>query len=151
MTGKEKIRRLSGRYWSETSDNDPLVLNELEGLNLKRYYKPSNADWLERRTQRMLLRYLTGKGILFWKRQPFLPNKTGIRCMFLINNSERQSIELLRDAIEIAKIFWVDSPFFVHINPKLFPKNAEQIFKQLGWKFQGRSKENYPIYRQNDD
>lgn len=141
-----KLKFSSGQFWQETSDRDPLVLNELERLTLRRYYHPSDADRLTRRNQRMLMRYLTGQGIMFWRRKEFLPGKTGIKCVLFVNNSERSSVELLQDAMELARSFWLESPFFAEINPKLFPPDAKKIFEQCGWKYHGKSNDGYPIY-----
>lgn len=141
-----KIQSLSGRFWAQTSDHDSLVINELEKLNLRRYYKPLSSDYFKRRNQRMLLRYLNGQAILFWRRKSFLSGKNGIKCVLFVNNSEKPSIELLQDAIQLAKLFWIESPFFVHINPKLFPKDAEKAFIDCGWRYSGKSKEGFQIY-----
>lgn len=139
-------RFITGRLWSEAPDLDPLIQNELERLKLRRYYRPVTSDRLPRKNQRMLLRYLTGQSFMYWRRKSFIPGITGIQCVLFINNSEKSSLELLEDAVVLARSFWLESPLFVHINPRLFPDDAEKIFQKAGWKFQGKSKEGFPIY-----
>lgn len=144
MIIKQNTGRFSGRYWSQTSNDDPLILSKFERLQFKQYVRLSKRNWID--SQQMLLAYCLDKAVILWKRKPFQPGKSGVRCSIFVNNSEKLSSELLRDAVDVARLFWLESTFFVHLNPRFFPENAEKTFKECGWEYHGESREGYPIY-----
>ena len=48
--------------------------------------------------------------------------------------------------MKLARLCWIEYSFFAHIDPKLFPKDAEQLFIRCGWKRIGVTSGKAPIY-----
>lgn len=147
MAKHPNFRPIVGSYWCESLSDDELILNELKRLGLSAHLRQSKTDLTQYgKNKRLVLRHITGQAILVWEKQRLAPKKYGIRCLFFVNNSQTNSVELLKDAMKLARWCWIDYSFFAHIDPKLFPKNAEKVFLKCGWKQTGLTSKKLPIY-----
>jgi hypothetical protein len=147
MAKHPNFRPIVGSYWSETVSDDALILNELKRLGLSQHLRQSKEDLTQYgKNKRLVLRHITGQAILVWEKQRLPQKKYGIRCLFFVNNSQTDSVELLKDAMKLARCCWIEYSFFAHVDPKLFPKNAERVFRKCGWKRRGATSSEGPIY-----
>jgi hypothetical protein len=147
MAKHPNFRPMVGSYWSETVSDDSLILNELRRLGLSQHLKQSKTDLTQYGiNKRLVLRHITGQAILVWEKQRLPKKKYGIRCLFFVNNSQTKSAELLEEAMKLARWCWIEYSFFAHVDSKLFPKNAERIFRKCGWKRKGKTSNGVPIY-----
>jgi len=134
MAKHPNFRPFVGSLWIESPSDDELILNELERLKLSRYLRQSKTDLtIYGRNKRLVLRHVTGQAILVWEKQYYTTKKYGIRCVLFINNSQKDSKDLLKEAMKLARLCWIEYPFFVQVDPRLHLMNAEKIFVACGW------------------
>jgi hypothetical protein len=135
MAKHTNFKPIVGDFWTEALSDDPLILNELKRLGISHYLTQSKEDLtMYGKNKRLILRHITGQAILVWEKQRVEPKKYGIRCVLFVNNSQADSVDLLGEAMKLARLCWIEYSFLVNIDPKLFPKNAEKIFVNCGWK-----------------
>jgi len=134
MTIHPNFKPLVGALWVESLSDDELILNELKRLNIKHNFRRSKADHtMYGNNKRLVLRHLTSQAILIWEKQHVAARQFGIICRIFVNNSQAKSEDLLWEAMKLARMRWIEYKFYVRIDEKAHPKNAESIFVKCGW------------------
>ncbi|MBS1489674.1 MAG: hypothetical protein JSS93_04035 [Bacteroidetes bacterium] len=135
MAKHSNFKPLMGSYWTEVLSDDKLILNELKRLKIQHHLTRAKTDLtMYGKNKRLVLRHITGQAILVWEKQRVKTRVYGLRCVLFVNNSSVNSVELLGEAMKLARLCWIEYSFLVNIESRLFPKDAEKIFKQCGWK-----------------
>ncbi|MFN5170904.1 MAG: hypothetical protein ACK5DD_14890 [Cyclobacteriaceae bacterium] len=135
MAKNPRFRPIIGAHWTETTSDDELILNELKRLGISRYLRPSKKDLtMLGANKRLVLIHMTGQAIMVWEKQPFIMKNPGLRCVLFVNNSQIPSIVLLKEAMKMARLSWMESPFFVDLlSGDAFPKEIESVLRICGW------------------
>lgn len=124
-----------GQYWTETLSNDPLIINELKRLKLSKHLRKSTADLtMLGKNTRLVLRHLTGQAFSVWERKLIAPKQYVINCVLFVNNSQKDSKDLLQEAMEFARLRWIEYPFYADITPDVHPANFKALLLEAGWK-----------------
>jgi hypothetical protein len=147
MAKHPNFRPFIGSYWTESLSDDSLILNELETLKITHHLRRSKKDLtIYGNNKRMVLKHLKGKAILVWEKQRLIGKQLGIRCVLFVNNSQVPSEALLMDAMKLARLRWIEYPFFVQLFPKFHLTNTKSVFLKCGWKRDASVIKDAPVY-----
>lgn len=135
MAETYKFVPLIGEYWTETLSNDPIIRAELKRIGLSKYLRQSRADLtMLGKNKRLVLRYLNGEAFSIWEKKLLAPRQNVISCVLFINNSQKSTKDLLDEAMEFARLRWLDYSYYVNVTPKLHPEKFEETLIAMGWK-----------------
>ena len=125
---------MKGKHWVETLSDDEFIARELKRLNLSKHLKKPKHDLtFFGRNERLVLSYKSCKAILVWNKKLVSRRTSVVDCSLFINNSSVDSAKLLLEAMELARLCWLELPFNVQITSHIHPKKAEKIFHDCGW------------------
>ena len=123
-----------GEYWIETLSDDKLILNELNRLKLTKHLQKSKTDLtMLGINKRLVLRHLTGQAFSVWERKLLASKSYVINCVLFVNNSQKNSKDLLQEAMKFARLRWIEYPFYIKIKPRLHPENFKELVLETGW------------------
>lgn len=138
---------IAGNLWVEVLSEDTLILTELKRLGLSsRLQKSKHNLTLLGKNKRLVLHHNFTQAIFIWNKVIVSPRKYGIECTLFVNNSQENTIDLLQEAMLLARICWVEYQFYVHLDHDAFPKNAEHVYGKCGWNPNGVDEKGLLIY-----
>jgi hypothetical protein len=80
--------------------------------------------------------------LFVWRRNRYRwDGQKGVECTIFRNEGPHLSSELIGDAVELARMKWLDERLFTYVDPKAIKStDPGHCFKMAGWRKAGRNK-----------